>query len=136
MYSVVRWGRNRSPSRRLWVKSATLWLISMLFSLGGTTSCRVADTDDTGLEVVTACQPVQKNRGRLAPPFPFVMYLALECFFLLLCLCGDCCCSSSSCSFSSATVYAFSERPLAGHHERSQRLSLAWRAPLLYLFLL
>lgn len=33
----------------------------MLFSLGGTTSCRVADTDDTGLEVVTACQPVQKT---------------------------------------------------------------------------
>lgn len=53
-------GRNRSPPRRLLMKSAILWRISRLFSWAVTTSYRAAETGDTGQAVEAACQPARK----------------------------------------------------------------------------
>ncbi|HAL2128561.1 TPA: hypothetical protein H5X38_004924 [Escherichia coli] len=60
MRDVVKWGRNRSPPRRLLMKSAILWRISRLFSWAVTTSYRAAETGDTGQVVEAACQPARK----------------------------------------------------------------------------
>ncbi|EEI2878064.1 hypothetical protein GZ336_004477 [Salmonella enterica] len=60
MRGVVKWGRNRSPLRRLWMKSAILWRISRRFSWVVTISFRAADTGDTGQAVEAACQPARK----------------------------------------------------------------------------
>ncbi|EFJ7370801.1 hypothetical protein AXX64_003720 [Escherichia coli] len=60
MRGVVKWGRNRSPLRRLLMKSAILWRISMLFSWAVSTSFRAAETGDTGQAVEAACQPARK----------------------------------------------------------------------------
>ncbi|EGZ6684713.1 hypothetical protein AT438_004783 [Escherichia coli] len=60
MRDVVKWGRNRSPPRRLLMKSAILWRISRLFSWVVTTSYRAAETGDTGQAVEAACQPARK----------------------------------------------------------------------------
>ncbi|MCI5466391.1 hypothetical protein E4550_17035 [Escherichia coli] len=59
MRGVVKWGRNRSPLRRLLMKSAILWRISRLFSWAVTTSYRAAETGDTGQAVEAACQPAR-----------------------------------------------------------------------------
>ena len=136
MRGVVKWGRNRSPPRRLLMKSVILWRISRRFSSVVTTSFRAAGTGDTGQAVEAACQPARKplagwrlpegKRATLARrplPFPFVM--CPECFFLMLCFCGYCSSSSSS-SFRSSPVYGFPGRPPggAGCRERSQRSCL------------
>ncbi|EEV5778097.1 TPA: hypothetical protein JK857_002939 [Escherichia coli] len=60
MHDVVKWGRNRSPRRRLLMKSAILWRISRLYSSAVSTSFRAAETGDTGQAVEAACQPARK----------------------------------------------------------------------------
>ncbi|EBS8440257.1 hypothetical protein HH845_003928 [Escherichia coli] len=60
MRDVVKWGRNRSPPRRLLMKSAILWRISRRFSWAVTTSYRAAETGDTGQAVEAVCQPARK----------------------------------------------------------------------------
>ncbi|WP_338321677.1 hypothetical protein, partial [Escherichia coli] len=87
--------------RRLLMKSAILWRISRLFSWAVTTSYRAAETGDTGQAVEAACQPARKplagwrlpegKRATLARrplPFPSVMCLTQECFFLMLWNCS------------------------------------------------
>ncbi|HIB7650841.1 TPA: hypothetical protein ACWXR0_003326, partial [Escherichia coli] len=75
--------------------------ISRRFSSVVTTSFRAAGTGDTGQAVEAACQPARKPlagwrlpegmRATLARrpfPFPFVMCLTQECFFLMLWNCS------------------------------------------------
>ena len=84
MRGVVKWGRNRSPPRRLLMKSVILWRISRRFSSVVTTSFRAAGTGDTGQAVEAACQPARKplagwrlpegKRATLARrPLPFLL---------------------------------------------------------------
>lgn len=67
MRGVVKWGRNRSPLRRLLMKSAILWRISRLFSWAVTTSFRVAETGDTEAGGGGRLSVRVKTPGRLAP---------------------------------------------------------------------
>ncbi len=60
MRGVVKWGRNRSPLRRLLMKSASLWRISRRFSWAVTTSCRQQKQVIQGQAVEAACQPARK----------------------------------------------------------------------------
>ncbi len=61
------WGRNRSPPRRLLMKSAILWRISRRFSWAVTTSYRVAETGDTGAGGGGRLSVRAKTPGRLTP---------------------------------------------------------------------
>ncbi len=61
-------GRNRSPPRRLLMKSAILWRISRLFSWAVTTSYRTAETGDAGQSVEARLSARRENpwqAGRL-----------------------------------------------------------------------
>ncbi|ESD35886.1 hypothetical protein HMPREF1602_03981 [Escherichia coli 907889] len=106
MRGVVKWGRNRSPPRRLLMKSAILWRISRRFSWAVTTSYRAAETGDTGAGGGGRLSARANPPGRLAPAgreaghagaspvtlpvcdvsgmfFPDVMFLWLLFFFFL-----------------------------------------------------
>ncbi|MCK3410277.1 hypothetical protein MZH68_26380, partial [Escherichia coli] len=85
----------------LLMKSAILWRIRRLFSWAVTTYYRAAETGDTGQAVEAACQTARKplagwrlpegKRATLARrplPFPSVMCLTQECFFLMLWNCS------------------------------------------------
>lgn len=67
MRGVVKWGRNRSPPRRLLMKSAILWRISRRFSWAVTTSYRAAETGDTGAGGGGRLSARANPPGRLAP---------------------------------------------------------------------
>ena len=142
MRGVVKWGRNRSPPRRLLMKSAILWRISRLFSWAVTTSYRAAETGDTGAGGGGRLSARANPPGRLTPagreaghadasPVTLPVSDVSGMFFLMLFFCGYrvCYCSSSfssSSSFRSSPVYGFSGRPPggAGCRERSQRSCL------------
>ena len=127
-------GQNRSPPRRLLMKSAILWRISRRFSWAVTTSYRAAEQVIQGQAVEAACQPARtpwqagacrKVTGHAgASPVTLPVCDVSGMFFLMLCFCGYC--SSSSSSFRSSPVYGFPGRPPggAGCRERSQRSCL------------